>query len=591
MGAESDKWKDKYLRLLDDLEQQEQRWQAMEAQLQRSIGRLAVTGYGLDRGLDLRLDRLRDAVRKGSSPDELERLSQDAGDWAAQLREEDQDSRQAIFLSLNGLMQRMTVPSALQADWSRLQKRLGKGVDPAGMAGFADELQRLLAAWEIREQHTVVPAEGKKGLLTGWLVRKDGPLAGNAPESWNHLTQQLLERLPAGHPAAQALHTASGEPDLVDALSRLLVQIPTCVPDPGNRPPEVGTLEPQHLLLKLVERTDFPQGIAKQAEQLAHQLHGNMLTDQELFCSMEAYLQLVSNAKLQVIREKIELEKFLKGVTGRIQLLDNSLRLSSVVQSDARQDGAATQQAVRDEVSNMRIQVSDADDLGVLKQAMEASLDAVEAHVSGFVARQERRHIAAEARIHELDEQLQVLTFETGKLQQRIREERAQAVRDVLTGVYNRMAWEEHVRKEYQRWKRYPEPLSLVIVDVDHFKQVNDHFGHQAGDKVLRTLAMCMREQLRETDFLARYGGEEFIVMMPFTPLDHAVTAAEKLRVHIESLSFVYQDQAVPVTVSCGVAEYHAGDSPATAFERADKAVYLAKHLGRNRVCSELELI
>jgi len=126
-----------------------------------------------------------------------------------------------------------------------------------------------------------------------------------------------------------------------------------------------------------------------------------------------------------------------------------------------------------------------------------------------------------------------------------------------------------------------------VIWDVDHFKKVNDTFGHKAGDKVLRTIARNLAGSIRETDFIARYGGEEFVHLMTGAELENCVAVADKLRGKIEATGFHFREQAVTITVSCGVTQFRDGDSSESWFERADRALYKAKQAGRNRCVSD----
>ena len=142
---------------------------------------------------------------------------------------------------------------------------------------------------------------------------------------------------------------------------------------------------------------------------------------------------------------------------------------------------------------------------------------------------------------------------------------------------------EERLEQEYARWQRYESPLSVMIVDVDHFKRINDTYGHQAGDKALRIIARELAMAIRKTDFIGRYGGEEIVILMPETPADAALVAADKLRQRIEKCGFHFRDKKVTITVSCGLSEYREGDTPDEAFERADQALYVAKKQGRNR--------
>jgi diguanylate cyclase len=164
------------------------------------------------------------------------------------------------------------------------------------------------------------------------------------------------------------------------------------------------------------------------------------------------------------------------------------------------------------------------------------------------------------------------------------------SLRDPLTGCFNRLAYQERSEAEEARWLRYGSALSLIVFDLDRFKSINDTFGHRAGDEVLKTIAQIAGNQLRKVDFFARYGGEEFVAVLPETPLAAALTVAEKVRRAVEAFRFHSRGQPVPLTLSCGVAQLAEGDGIETAFERADKALYLAKAGGRNRCATEEEL-
>jgi diguanylate cyclase (GGDEF)-like protein len=156
-----------------------------------------------------------------------------------------------------------------------------------------------------------------------------------------------------------------------------------------------------------------------------------------------------------------------------------------------------------------------------------------------------------------------------------------QASTDSLTGVSNRRSFELKLTEEVKRANRYNEPLSLIMLDIDHFKQVNDKYGHDAGDTILIELVEQLQIRLRETDFLARWGGEEFMIILPSTSLETGVTLAERLREVTENYLFTHQ----PITtISLGVTTYQQNEEIGDLISRTDKALYEAKHSGRNQV-------
>jgi diguanylate cyclase (GGDEF)-like protein/PAS domain S-box-containing protein len=156
---------------------------------------------------------------------------------------------------------------------------------------------------------------------------------------------------------------------------------------------------------------------------------------------------------------------------------------------------------------------------------------------------------------------------------------------DHLTGLANRRAFFETAGLELQRWARAPRPVSLLLIDADHFKRINDAHGHAAGDAVLRHLAAAMSASFRAMDMLARLGGEEFVVLLPGTPLDGAAAVAERLCRRLAEQAVVVDGRAIPCTVSIGVATMDTSiDGVDALVQRADRAMYAAKALGRNRV-------
>jgi diguanylate cyclase (GGDEF)-like protein/PAS domain S-box-containing protein len=158
------------------------------------------------------------------------------------------------------------------------------------------------------------------------------------------------------------------------------------------------------------------------------------------------------------------------------------------------------------------------------------------------------------------------------------------SITDSLTGLYNRRKFFEEIEKEVERVSRYGSPLSVLMLDLDHFKPVNDKFGHQMGDEVLRALAGILRASTRKTDLVARYGGEEFIIMLTETPLKGALGVAQRIKAEVERAAVMGRGAELKFTVSLGLAPFIKGDTVDSLISRADGALYQAKKNGRNRV-------
>lgn len=161
---------------------------------------------------------------------------------------------------------------------------------------------------------------------------------------------------------------------------------------------------------------------------------------------------------------------------------------------------------------------------------------------------------------------------------------------DPLTGAHNRASMNETLEREVELAHRHKSALSMVIFDLDHFKQINDNYGHVTGDDVLRECVKCCNQALRSTDMLFRFGGEEFVVILPGVNTNGAALAAERLRGVIEKHVFQSGQSTVPVTISVGTASLTMQETAKTLIERSDKALYSAKNDGRNRVVCEEEM-
>jgi diguanylate cyclase (GGDEF)-like protein len=160
------------------------------------------------------------------------------------------------------------------------------------------------------------------------------------------------------------------------------------------------------------------------------------------------------------------------------------------------------------------------------------------------------------------------------------------ALTDGLTGTQNRRYFDDALREYLQEFRRIGKPVGLMILDLDHFKQVNDNHGHDVGDRVLREVASCLKDMTRYHDVVARLGGEEFAVVAPNMTEDQLMKFAERIRKAISNLAVVSGNVRLKVTSSVGIAVWNGRESADDFYRRADKMLYEAKRLGRNRVCA-----
>lgn len=188
------------------------------------------------------------------------------------------------------------------------------------------------------------------------------------------------------------------------------------------------------------------------------------------------------------------------------------------------------------------------------------------------------------AQLTAMQARLEDVENEAQNYKRRLSDQKFKSLQDSLTRLPNRTVFEERLRLEFQRWQNYATPLCVVIVDIDHFKRINDSYDHTAGDKTLQVIANTLKKSLRQTDFVCRYGGEEFVIVMPQTTTETACELLGKARHRIKSIPFKFKNTNISITMSAGVSCFVASDTPTTVFERADRALYDAKNQGRDRV-------
>ncbi|AWB65242.1 GGDEF domain-containing protein [Saccharobesus litoralis] len=186
--------------------------------------------------------------------------------------------------------------------------------------------------------------------------------------------------------------------------------------------------------------------------------------------------------------------------------------------------------------------------------------------------------------LSQMQSKLSELESEAETYKTKLSEQRFKSLQDALTKLPNRAAFDERLDIEFTRWQRYNHNLCLAVIDIDHFKSINDNFGHSAGDRTLQVIAMALRKFLRQTDFIARFGGEEFVVLFPESKLNDIIPKLESIREQIKRIPFKFKDKNLNATISIGATQFKKGDTPLGAFDRADEALYKAKRTGRDKV-------
>lgn len=298
-------------------------------------------------------------------------------------------------------------------------------------------------------------------------------------------------------------------------------------------------------------------------------------------------MALAEQARIEAEKERREVERFLLQMTEQLQLLDQEVNGIGLIGGELIAGNRQRDAEMHHQVTGLQESLDQATDLNELKLSISERLNLIQTRLRGSRGEAERLVEGFEQRIDSLTAKIGDMEEESASLRESVAQARCEAFTDALTGLNNRHAFDCRLEEEFARWRRYNFPLSLIIVDVDHFKKVNDTYGHLAGDKVLHVIGTHLKQATRATDFPARYGGEEFVVLLPEVDLNGARSVAEKIRQAVEEKPFRSGDNRVNITVSCGVASFRQGDARRSSFERADEALYRAKRGGRNRCCTE----
>lgn len=292
----------------------------------------------------------------------------------------------------------------------------------------------------------------------------------------------------------------------------------------------------------------------------------------------------IVNLQRESLRHDIaQLQELLADVSGRLGDMTRYLVAeteNAVVGDEQGRDLDAT---VREEMRLLAEQTRGATDLDALQVQVNARLSMIDEHFRAFRVREDERLATYRDRAERMRDRVEELESQATSLQDSLRREHELALTDPLTGLPNRLAYERHMAKIEAEVRNHGGMACVGAFDIDHFKIINDSFGHAAGDAVLRIVGQTFTRELPEPAFVARYGGEEFAVVFAGIPAEEAIVAAQKLCETVAALAFHASQKPVTVTMSGGVTRFLANDTAATVFDRADRGLYAAKRAGRNR--------
>lgn len=302
-------------------------------------------------------------------------------------------------------------------------------------------------------------------------------------------------------------------------------------------------------------------------------------------------LHLMAESKAHAEQRQKELQDFLKATVGRLIELETALTQAQTATRSGSDELTHARQVTEAQFIQLRSVSAESDDLDQLKTFIGDRLEHLQGHLRQQDTVGDANHRRLEETLSALGQQVAQLSAETVNLRSRLDVTTEEALRDPLTGAYNRLAYDRRAALEVARWHSDGGNLSMIVCDIDHFKRINDTFGHAAGDKVLKEVVRLLQEQLRSSDFVARYGGEEFVVLLNGAAEDAALQIAEKLRRTIKSAPFRSRGERVPVTISCGVGTFSGEDTLEQVFDRTDTALYAAKTQGRDRCISAMSKV
>ncbi|RLB89165.1 MAG: GGDEF domain-containing protein [Deltaproteobacteria bacterium] len=282
-------------------------------------------------------------------------------------------------------------------------------------------------------------------------------------------------------------------------------------------------------------------------------------------------------------REKVN--SFVQDIVGKILDIEAKIATSHEQTSSLFSSNSGFEMLLSSEMTGLKKSSDVASSLDDLKLQITRRLASIDQALTKKQLKEKAIKAAAEKNRHIFKTGFAKLKQELDKATQHSEQLEEKLNQDQLTGAFNRRAYDKKMEDEMERFLRYGTHFSLLLIDADKFKNINDRYGHAIGDKCLQEIIKRSMPLLRKNDMLARYGGEEFVVIMPETDAVGAKEAAEKIRQTIEKIEFLYKKETVRVTVSIGVTQVQDKDtSHLQVFERADVAVYKAKEKGRNQV-------
>lgn len=445
-----------------------------------------------------------------------------------------------------------------------------------------DRLEREEARWT-RMDTTLRRAIGRLSIACRGLDnRLDEELAELGKAIRQKADVEILEnRIDTLSEAIVALDEAPAAPAFTPTPAQIEVATQATAP-----PPRPSGDHGAGLLLRLIGQIAPDPSLEPDLKALGDRIQPGLGVEQ-LQPLADQLADLINRQQQVLNQERLGMEGLLAQVDSRLDEFATYLLQDHAARVDERASRSELTTRLNNEVQTLGQHTRQATELEALKSQVSTRLSAIDSHVQDYRSREEDRIAKLEQRGEAMRTRIDELERETSQLRQSLQVEQQLAATDPLTRIPNRLAYEQELLAEYNRWQRFGRPVCLALWDIDAFKSINDRFGHKAGDKVIFAVAQLLRKQLRTTDFIARIGGEEFVALLPGANLAQGEKLCEDLRRRISSIGFHFGGQPIKVTASAGLTEFRENDTPEAAFERADKALYRAKREGRDRCVTD----
>ncbi|ERT19584.1 MULTISPECIES: GGDEF domain-containing protein [Pseudomonas] len=633
MTEDAERWKEKYLKSIEQQEKLERRWDARLDLLRRGLVRSTLAAEGSDKVVDACMKEMREVIRSDNMDAGLAglipRLEKAVLD-SEQRRETRMNQVSDALAALVGQLQGLPLPSDISRPLKKLAKKLDGGVaqsrdlppllgELSGLQGLAlsalgkqaDEarpgfLQRLFGSREDDPQGEPVPmpvAEAPQAVQASTEApQRDDvdalqPLSASAAEAIG-LPEPDLEV--SGPALIETIETSAAQlpqddaPDLGADVREPLAEAqpaptleetfgedgPYALPYAVEPPYSQVAAHIEKTLIGLLDDLSLPERHKAQALEMRERV-ARGLNWYELIPVLDdlAVLMLAITDSGQH-----EFETYLQQLNERLEGFQSHLHEASAGHADNSFAARELDTQLREHVDGLQTSVQGAADVDSLKHILENRLEGLLVTMDEHKHERDRREQELAGRLQGLSERVANMEHEALGYREHLEEQRQKALLDPLTGLPNRAAWSERVEREMVEWQENGGHLAMAILDLDHFKRINDSYGHLAGDKVLKIVADQLRKRLQGRDFIARFGGEEFVLLLPQRSPAAAAQVAEVMRATVEACPFHFKGERVVITTSIGLAAFRSGERADQVLKRADAALYRAKEQGRNLV-------